>query len=251
VPKLNGRDFTNTIWAWVRADHDAVTAETTFDFDLTNKLTPVKTKGTLVLPKKADSLIRTSAYLHVYANPDGQSGSMNYCWATLSKPSTSGDQIDYETEYANITDLGEVYAWYLLQVPAGNGDWTYSSVQKKGFPQDGEVVDGVLDSFLITSPGDPLTAYPVLSPVEFSTADTGTRSALYFTSLDGSRVVWWVDNTETGAKSITAPKLPSSVDAAVLGTDELYGRVRLLKDFDAKNLVHRRWVHSDRFLVKP
>lgn len=206
---VQGQTVTDAIAGWTRADLPALSSPAAIDLDFAKKLTTTKVTGKLVLPKSPTSTLRTTAYgyINVTTVESGWIGAITG-FVTASAPNATGDAIDYQGEYANVTDIGAPVTLYVLRTTKG----VQANVFRLGAPKDGDVIDSFLDELTVVQP---VKTGPLHGDIEIASPDAATDGVVkgVFLANAQNELLWVIVSWDSSDPKLRVPALPSKVVA--------------------------------------
>lgn len=226
------RGFTRTWYSWVAVDHEAVNGATTMDIDLANPPSMKQATGTLVLPARAESVLRTKSIGQVWALAWSLTGSGAVGGTSSSRVSTDGTRIEYTVDWIEPTGVEQPVTQYALS--HGN---RVSLVIRAGYPPGGELDATFIDLPELTNLPDHSVGQTFHDEIAWQVFDPDVwMRCMVSRGIDVSWVAL-VPPTET---SLRVPQGPSSLDEAVLlGDEELTGECDAIEVNLASDWVER------------
>jgi hypothetical protein len=207
------RGYTRSWISWVALDHEAVTADTTVAIDFATPVTRQQASGTLVLPLREASTLRTKGMGGVWATAWESLGSAGLGAATTMAVSTDGARLEYTVDWVEPASVQQPVTQYAITTSTST-----SLVIRGGYPTGGELDATFLDIPLITKSPNPADGENLHGEItwEWYDADVWMRC---FVDRDTTTLGWLVlaPPTET---SLRIPRGPSSLDEATLLGDE-------------------------------
>jgi hypothetical protein len=220
------RDFTIQHLGWALKDHPAVADVDTVNLDfLADAATSISATGTLILPARTDSPLRTDSQARITIYPEN----VNTLAGVIETATLATDRFDLTGRYVVVPGSFEPQTIYSLRVDAGSVTREVSSVTEFAYPSDGFEIDNFLDSPEVTSGVD---LVPIDSEIAWTAFDTVMLTSLRISTEDTPAERVWDVYLPEGATSVVLPELPGAADPEdVLGDTTLAGRV-ILCDFD-------------------
>jgi hypothetical protein len=225
TPTANGvRGFSRTWHSWVALEREPVTADATVTIDYSAPATRKQVSGTLVLPTREASTLRTKGTGGVWATEWSSLGTSGLGAATTMGVASDGTRLEYTIDWVEPAGVQRPVTQYGISTSTST-----SLVIRPGYPPGGELDATFIDIPLITRSPNPADGENLHGEIawEWYDADVWMRC---FVQRYGA-LVWLVlaPPTET---SLRIPRGPTSLnEATLLGDEWLDGSCQAI-DFD-------------------
>jgi len=222
-----------TVFAWLLQNQTAVDGDTTIDIDMSTAAeTPVPYSGSFPVPSgaffdeaRASMTIRVAPAL----------GSAIIGHTRRIDINADGTAFDYEGEAITVAGATDLYAQYILaDTPK------FSAAYLRGDPRTAAQDPAFLEPPEPTSPAFGVD-HPLHAPITWTSRDANAMFNISLVRGSGaSALTVWRLSVPTGARQASFPNLPSTVDAAMLFSDTVDGRI-IACDYD---VAERRCLRS-------
>jgi hypothetical protein len=229
-----------TFHQWTRTNHEALTGDATVVLDFSVALEPIQTQGTIELPAREDSRLRTMSFPYVQVLSFGSSLSHGYSLSMNLEPDENS--FSYLAEYVEWEGAPDVTTVHFL---LDNARMVQSRIYAPGYPQPNAFISGFLDVPDVVSPA----GHQIGLLDSFEWVPRETTDAKWILARDG-QTVW--THTASAASRLSLPQPPSSVDLQdLLGTEILDGYFALLAHTDPINDVYEKALIMYGYKVTP
>ena len=241
---VSRRGVSQTFYAWLVADHDAVTADTTIDLDLAQSFASKTAAGSFPLPTRTGSRLLTVGHGYVYVTNLDTDFSVTTGFSTLIDVNTGATGFDYTVEWVEVPAITQPLTEYYLSVSTGENAW----VIVPGYPTAGAQDIVFIDLPDITTPADFTTPYPLHDPIAWTAYEQGLGARLI---VSGEAGVVWTVMAYDDPTSLAVPQAPSTVDVvALLGTIPLGANFQVFH-FDPTALYLAQGTYSATMSLAP
>jgi hypothetical protein len=241
---VGSRGYTRTFHSWVALEHAAVTAATAVDLDLAPSATIKQVSGTMVLPTRAESRLRTHGQGHVYVQPWETMSGAGLGILSKSLVSADGTRIEYTIDWIEPASVQRPITQYTLFPPGTSSESSF--VIRGGYPMGGELDATFIDIPEITAAPDPTAGQDLHGEIAWQVFDPDVWMRCFVNR--GLNVAWMVvaPPTET---SLRIPRGPSSLDEAALLGDEMREAFCQAMEWDLTSDWVERGATTATFLV--
>jgi hypothetical protein len=224
-----GRCVCQTFLGWTRTDHEAIDTDTVVDLDFGQSLASVQTTGTVELPAREESRLRTVARLYIRVHSFTER--LQHGFPLSTEPTPDGNHFSYVAEHVPWDGAADTYTSYELVDYAGGAQ---SILRVPGLPRPDASVSGFIDVPDFTSPTD--KNIHLLEPIEWEPLET-TYTQLVI--VRGGLPVWMA--AVAGGSRLKLPQPPSSADVTeLLGNEPLDAEIWMSVDSEPTIPMHAK-----------
>lgn len=231
---VSARGIEQQFFRWVRWEQPALADDSVATLDLAagESLVPVRTKGRIMIPKGRTSPlgVQTKGYVTVATEAATQLG------GTLrSDVIADGNGFDYQLEHVVVPGAA-AFTGYVI----ARDDGALSYLERTGYPNDGEIVDGFL-----LPPTAPAHAQPLFEAMTFD--NVTDQAAPRLVVRDGFGIVRWIVDGQPGTSTLQAPALGTAAMRQLGNADR--ARLAVVADYDASSGSYGRSAASRELSV--